>query len=42
MSDLIVLILVSATDSTAALFTFLLLQSSTSALVPPGTNGRSD
>ena len=42
MSDLIILILVSAADSTAALFAFFLLESSAGALVPPGADGRSD
>ena len=42
MSDLIVLILVSAADSTAALFAFFLLESSAGALVPPGADGRGD
>ena len=42
MSDLVVLILVSAADSAATLLAFLLLESSAGALVPPGADGRGD
>ena len=42
MPDLVVLILVSAADSAATLLAFLLLESYTGALVPPGADGRGD